>query len=79
MCNAKIEIGKHSTPASTYKGLMKEFYSPNNKEYKFWFCPDDIKCYVCGSMKKCVELAYSAQHVAGEDKYQSIEEGGCGI
>ena len=29
--------------------------------------------------KICVGLAYSAQHVAGEDKYQSIERRGCDI
>ena len=28
--------------------------SPNNGEYEFWFCPDDIKCYVNGNMKKYV-------------------------
>ena len=29
-------------------------HSPNNEEYEFWFCPDDIKCCVSGSMKKYV-------------------------
>ena len=79
MCNAKVGIGKHSTHASTHKGLIKYFFSPNNGEYEFWFFPDDIKCCVYDSMKKCVELAYSTQYVAGEDKYQSIEGGGCDI
>ena len=51
MCSAKVGIGKHNTFASTYKGLMKEFHFPNNGEYEFWFCPDDIKCCVCGNMK----------------------------
>jgi hypothetical protein len=52
MCNAKVGTGKHVTPTSTYKGLKKEFRSPNNVEYEFWFCPDDIKCCVSGSKKK---------------------------
>ena len=79
MCNGKVGIGKHNTHASIYKGLMKAFRSSNNGVYEFWFCPDDIKYRVCVIMKKCVELDYNAQHVAGEDKYQSIEGGGCNI
>jgi hypothetical protein len=54
MCNAKVGIGKHDTPAPTYKGLRKEFRSPNNIEYEFWFCPDDIKRCMNGSKKKYV-------------------------
>ena len=54
MCNAKVGTGKHGTPAPTYKGLRKEFRSPNNVEYEFWFCPDDIKRCVSGSKKKYV-------------------------
>ena len=54
MCNAKVGIGKHGTPAPTYKGLKKEFRSSNNVEYGFWFCPDDIKQCVSGSKKKYV-------------------------
>jgi hypothetical protein len=30
MCNAKVGTGKHGTPVPTYKGLRKEFRSPNN-------------------------------------------------
>jgi hypothetical protein len=52
MCNAKVGTGKHGTPTPTYKGLMKEFCSPNNVKYKFWFCPDDIKRCVSGNKKK---------------------------
>ena len=54
MCNAKVETGKHGTPAPTYKGLRKEFRSPNNVEYEFWFCHNDIKRCVSGSNKKYV-------------------------
>ena len=54
MCNVKVGIGKHGTHASTYKRLMKEFRSHNNGEYEFWFCPDDIKRCVSGSMNKYV-------------------------
>jgi hypothetical protein len=54
MCNAKIGTGKYDTPAPTYKGLMKEFCSPNNVEYEFWFCPNDIKCCVNGIKNKYV-------------------------
>ena len=54
MCNAKVGIGKHDTHASTYKGFMIEFCSPNNGEYEFWFCPDDIKRCLSGSIKKYV-------------------------
>jgi hypothetical protein len=54
MCNAKIGTGKHDTPAPIYKGLRKEFRSPNNMEYEFWFYPDDIKGCVSGSKKKYV-------------------------
>ena len=35
MCNAKVKTDKHGTPASTYKGFMKEFRSSNNVEYEF--------------------------------------------
>ena len=42
------------TLAPTYKGLMKEFRSPNNVECEFWFCPDDVKRCVSGSLKKYV-------------------------
>ena len=54
MCNAKVGTGKHGTLAPTYKGLKKEFRSPNNMEYEFWFCHDDIKRCVSGSKKKYV-------------------------
>ena len=54
MCNAKVGIRKHGTHAPTYKGLRKEFCSPNNVEYEFWFCPDDIKCCMSRSKKKYV-------------------------
>ena len=37
ICNAKVGIGKHSTHVLTHKGLMKEFRSPNTREYEFWF------------------------------------------
>ena len=33
---------------------MKEFRSPNNVEYEFWFCPNDIKCCVSDNTKKYV-------------------------
>ena len=52
MCNAKVKTGKHGTPAPTYKGLMKEFLSPNNVEYEFWLCHDDIKRCVNDNKKK---------------------------
>ena len=52
LCNVKVGTDKHSTPAPTYKGLKKEYCSTNNVEYKFWFCPDDIKRYVSGNKKK---------------------------
>ena len=51
VCNAKVGIGKHGTLASTYKGLWKECRFPNNGEYEFWFCPDDIKRCVNGNIK----------------------------
>ena len=54
LCNAKVGTGKHGTPASTFKGLKKEYRSTNNMEYKFWFCPDDIKCCVSENNKKYV-------------------------
>ena len=54
MCNAKVRTTKHGTLAPTYKGLRKEFRSPNNVEYEFWFCHDDIKRCVSGSKKKFV-------------------------
>ena len=54
MCNAKVGIGKYGTPAPIYKRLKKEFRSPNNVEYKFWFCLDDINRCVSGSKKKYV-------------------------
>jgi hypothetical protein len=54
MCNAKVGTRKHDTSAPTYKGFKKKFRSPNNVEYEFWFCPDDIKCCVSGSKKKYV-------------------------
>ena len=34
--------------------VQDRIHSPNNGEYEFWFCHDDIKCYVSGSMKKYV-------------------------
>ena len=54
MCNAKVGIGKHDTLAPTYKGLTKEFRSPNNVEYEFWFCHDDFKHCVSGSKNEYV-------------------------
>jgi hypothetical protein len=54
LCNNKIEIGKHDTPTPTYKGLKKEYGFTNNVEYKFWFCPDDIKRCVSWNKKKYV-------------------------
>ena len=49
MCNAKVGTGKHGTPAPTYKGLRKEFRSPNNVDYEFWFFSDNVKRCVNGS------------------------------
>jgi hypothetical protein len=54
MYDAKVETGKHDTPTPTYKGLMKEFRSPNNVEYEFWYCLDDFKHCVSGSWTKYV-------------------------
>ena len=54
MCNINVGTRNHGTPAPTYKGLMKEFFSITNVEYAFWFCPDDIKRCVSGNMKKYV-------------------------
>ena len=54
MCNAKVGTGKYDIPAPTYKGLKKNFRSPNNVEYKFWFFHNDIKRCVSGSKKKYV-------------------------
>ena len=42
MCNAKIRSSKLGT------------HCTNNKEYKFWFCPHDIKGCVSGTKKKYV-------------------------
>ena len=33
---------------------MKEFRSPNNVKYEFWFCPDDIRRVVTGNKEKYV-------------------------
>ena len=33
-----VVVGKHGTPTSTYKRLVKKFRSPNNVDYDFWFC-----------------------------------------
>jgi hypothetical protein len=52
--NTKIKTGKYDTPAPTYKGLKKEYRFTNNVEYKFWFCPNDIKRCVSGNKKKFV-------------------------
>jgi hypothetical protein len=54
MYNAKVRTRKHDTLSPTYKGLRNEFRFPNNVEYEFWFCPDDIKRCVSGSKKKYV-------------------------
>ena len=35
LCIAKVGTGNHDTPTPTYKGLRKEFLSPNNMEYEF--------------------------------------------
>jgi hypothetical protein len=79
LCNAKIGIGKHVTPAPTYKGLKKEFHSTNNVEHKFWLCPNVIKHYVSESKKKlCTRLAYNTQQLALEDTYESLEGAGVG-
>lgn len=57
-----------------YKGL-KEFRATNNVEYELWFYNDDIKCCQSGNKrkKKRVELAYSTQHVAYDDRHQFVE------
>ena len=52
--NVKVRTGKHGIPTPTYKRLKKEYRSTNNVEYKFWFCPDDIKHCVSGNKKKHV-------------------------
>ena len=52
LCNAKD--GKHGTPAPTYQGLKKKSRSTNNVEYKFCFCPNDIKHCVNDNKKKYV-------------------------
>ena len=54
MYNAKVGSNKHGTPASTLKGLKKEFCSTINVEYEIWFCPDDIKRCVSCTKKKYV-------------------------
>jgi hypothetical protein len=37
LCNAKVGIGKHFTPAPTHKRMMKEFHPTNNVEYEIGF------------------------------------------
>ena len=46
MCNAKVGFGKHSTPASTYKGLMKEFLlsTMGNMNFGFALTTSSVVC-----------------------------------
>ena len=50
----KLGTGKHDTVTPTYKGMKKKYYSTNNVEYKFWFCPNGIKYCVIISKNKHV-------------------------
>ena len=70
LCNVKGIIDKHSTPTPMYKWLMKECPFNNNVEYEFWFLPWRRQT-LCKWQQKaiCVGLAYSSQHMAGEDRY----------
>jgi hypothetical protein len=54
LCNAKVKTSKYSTLAPMYKGLKKDYRSTNNVEYKFWFCPNDIKRCVNGNKMEYV-------------------------
>ena len=72
LCNAKVGVGKHDIPTPTYKGLEKEFYSTNNVEHTFGFALMNQELYKWQQEDICVGLAYSSQHMTGEDRHQSI-------
>ena len=79
--NAKVGTNKHDSFAPTYRELKKEFCSTNNVEHEFWLCPDDIKVQALCEWQQeeiCARVAYNAQYMGHEDRYQSLEVGGVG-
>ena len=78
LCMPKSHTCKHDIPSPIYKGLKKKFHSTNNVEHKFWFCHDDIKRCMSVNKIKLFWTAYSAQHVASEDRNQSNQGRGVG-
>ena len=51
-CEAKIVQGNKSTTAPTNTGIMKNAHKKRPETMKFFFCNDDIKCYVKGTKRK---------------------------
>lgn len=50
-------------------------------EHEFWLCPDDIKVQgLCEWQQEevCARVAYIAQYMGHEDRYQSLEVEGVG-
>lgn len=64
---------------SHLQGFEKRISLHHHVEYKFWFCPDDIKHCVGGSKYPThVVMSFSTQHMVGGDWNQSIVRGGVG-
>ncbi len=57
-CDTKITVRKpvHGIPSPCYDGLWSDLKGSAPIYHKFWFCVDDLICYVGGTGKKyCVD------------------------
>jgi hypothetical protein len=54
-CEAKIVQGNKPTAAPTYTGVMQYAHKKRPEVMEFFFCNDDIECYVKGTKRKWVQ------------------------
>jgi hypothetical protein len=53
-CEAKIVQGNKPTAAPTYTSIMQNAHKKRLEVMEFFFCNDDIECYVKGTKRKWV-------------------------
>jgi hypothetical protein len=53
-CTARIAKGSKGIPTPIYQGRKTQYGGTKVIVMDFWFCPDDIECYVKGSKRSWV-------------------------